>query len=100
MVEFYLVAKFSIMRKLFFLFILSSFIFSCKQNGSSDEGINLFNKDSLVRHIKILASDSFQGRKPFSLGETRAVDYMKNAFTQLGLEPGNGDSYLQDVPMV
>jgi Zn-dependent M28 family amino/carboxypeptidase len=100
MVVFYLVAKFSIMRKLFFLFILSSFIFSCKQNGSSDEGINLFNKDSLVQHIKILASDSFQGRKPFSLGETRAVDYMKNAFTQLGLEPGNGDSYLQDVPMV
>jgi Zn-dependent M28 family amino/carboxypeptidase len=89
------------MRKLFFISSLSLLFFSCKQNESStDEGIESFNKDSLAQHIKVLASDSFQGRKPFSLGETRAVDYMKNAFASLGLEPGNGDSYLQDVPLV
>jgi len=59
-----------------------------------------FSRDSLMKHIMILASDSFQGRKPFSPGETKAVDYIKNSFMAMGLEPGNGDSYLQDVPLV
>ena len=58
------------------------------------------NKDSLAKHIMILASDSFQGRKPFTIGETRSVDYIQNVYKYLGLEPGNGDSYVQDVPMV
>ena len=53
-----------------------------------------------MQHIIVLASDSFQGRKPFTLGETRTVDYLQNQFRSLGLEPGNGNSYLQEVPMV
>ena len=59
-----------------------------------------FDRDSLARHIMVLASDSFGGRKPFSPGETKTVQYMETAFRSLGLAPGNGDSYLQDVPMV
>ncbi len=74
---------------------------ACQQPGEENKGyVSPFNKDSLVKHIIILASDSFQGRKPFSIGETRSVDYIKNSFISLGLEPGNGDSYLQDVPLV
>jgi Zn-dependent M28 family amino/carboxypeptidase len=48
----------------------------------------------------VLSSDSFLGRKPFTLGETRTVKYLQNQFRSLGLEPGNGNSYLQEVPMV
>src|SRR5450432_4021591 len=59
-----------------------------------------FNRDSLVRHIIVLASDSFQGRRPFTPGEARTVDYLQNQFRSMGLEPANGNSYLQDVPMV
>ena len=59
-----------------------------------------FNKDSLAAHIQVLASDSFQGRRPFTPGETRTVDYLTKSFAALGLEPGNGSSYTQDVPMV
>jgi Zn-dependent M28 family amino/carboxypeptidase len=59
-----------------------------------------FSRDSLAKHIRILASDSFQGRKPFSEGETRAVDYLQKTFSNLGLEPGNGNSFLQEVPLV
>lgn len=74
---------------------------SCKLNSSSsNQDLSSFNKDSLEQHIKILSSDSFQGRKPFSVGETRAVDYMQTSFKNLGLEPGNGNSFIQDVPMV
>ena len=86
---------------LLFIFFISIFcIHACQQPGANKETGFVFNKDSLVKHIIILASDSFQGRKPFSLGETRAVDYIKNSFSSLGLEPGNGNSYLQDVPLV
>jgi Zn-dependent M28 family amino/carboxypeptidase len=59
-----------------------------------------FNRDSLASHIIMLASDSFQGRRPFTPGETRTLDYLQNQFRALGLEPGNGNSYLQEVPMV
>ena len=62
--------------------------------------MRIFNRDSLAQHIIVLASDSFQGRKPFTLGETRTLAYLENQFRSIGLEPGNGNSYLQDVPMV
>ena len=61
---------------------------------------SLFNRDSLVQHIIVLASDSFQGRKPFTLGETRTVDYLQNQFRSLGIEPGNGNSYLQEAVLI
>src|SRR5436190_17766692 len=75
----------------------------CKQGATSSdmqEGIAVFNKDSLAKHIIILASDSFQGRRPFTIGETRTVDYLIQKFKNTGLEPGNGDSYFQDVLLV
>ncbi len=51
-------------------------------------------------HIKMLASDSFEGRRPFTVGETRTVDYMQAMFAAMKLEPANGSSYTQKVPMV
>lgn len=55
---------------------------------------------ALAGHIQVLASDSFEGRGPSSPGEEKTVAYLQNAFQQLGLRPGNGDSYFQDVPLV
>ena len=92
------------MKKMFFCLLTAAIAMSytaCKQgSSSSDQDTAIFNKDSLTQHIKILSSDSFQGRKPFSAGEVKAVDYMQTTFKNLGLEPGNGNSYIQDVPMV
>ena len=51
------------------------------------------------RHIEILASDEFGGRAPGSPGEDLTVDYLVQHFKSLGLEPANGESYLQDVPL-
>ncbi len=59
-----------------------------------------FNKDSLAAHIKVLASDPFMGRRPFTVGEEKTVAYMQGEFARLGAEPGNNGSYLQDVPLV
>jgi Zn-dependent M28 family amino/carboxypeptidase len=76
--------------------------FSCNQTSKIDEqdGLSAFNKDSLAGHIKILASDEFKGRRPFTDGETKTIDYLQKTFKGLGLEPGNNGSYLQEVPMV
>jgi Zn-dependent M28 family amino/carboxypeptidase len=58
------------------------------------------NADSLKKHIAVLASDAFLGRKPFAEGETKTIQYLQQQFAALGLQPGNGSSYLQEVPMV
>jgi Zn-dependent M28 family amino/carboxypeptidase len=73
---------------------------SCSNKKTSPDVTVSFNKDSLMQLIKILASDSFEGRKPFSAGEIKTVDYITNTFKRMGLEPGNGNSYVQDVPLV
>lgn len=68
------------------------------KNGEADAPA--FSTDSLVRHIKILSADSFEGRKPFTEGEKKTIGYLEEQFRQLGAEPGNGSSYLQEVPMI
>ena len=93
------------MKKISFCSLLFAtvFISACQPKTSSvnrQEGIVLFNKDSLAHHILTLASDSLQGRRPFTLGEDRTIGYIKNTFFRLGLEAGNGASYFQDVPLV
>ncbi|MFD0740333.1 M28 family metallopeptidase [Lysobacter koreensis] len=58
------------------------------------------NAADFTAHVKILASDEFEGRAPGSAGEDKTVDYLKAQFERMGLKPGNGDSYFQTVPMV
>jgi Zn-dependent M28 family amino/carboxypeptidase len=66
----------------------------------SQDGLSAFSVDSLGKNISILASDEFMGRKPFSEGETKTIQFLEAKYKEAGLEPGNGDSYVQDVPMV
>ncbi len=53
-----------------------------------------------AEHVRILASDEFEGRAPGTRGDRLTVDYLVGEYMALGLEPGYGDSYLQPVPMV
>jgi Zn-dependent M28 family amino/carboxypeptidase len=50
--------------------------------------------------VRVLASDDFEGRKPGTPGEEKTIAYLVEQFRKLGLKPGNGDSFLQQVPMV
>lgn len=79
------------------------FFIACNQNSKTSEASNdlsAFSADSMKQDIAMLASDSFMGRKPFTQGEKMTIDYLQTKFKEIGLEPGNGDSYLQAVPMV
>ena len=56
---------------------------------------------SIRSDIAMLASDSFQGRLPGTVGEDRTVEFLEREFKAIGLAPGNPDgSYLQKVPLV
>ena len=54
----------------------------------------------LAQHIKVLASDAYQGRRPFTIGEDKATAYLAAEFKKLGLQPGANGSYFQAVPLV
>ena len=42
----------------------------------------------IAQHIKVLASDEYQGRRPFTAGEDKATAYLAAEFKKLGLQPG------------
>jgi len=91
------------MQRTILCLLFTAFAFvACKNktNTAEEEGLSTLSKDSLVKNIKVLSSDSFQGRRPFTMGETRAINYIETEFKSIGLEPGNNNSYMQEVPMV
>ncbi|WP_242102644.1 M28 family metallopeptidase [Lysobacter sp. M2-1] len=63
-----------------------------------DQGIDA---DALSRHVRILASDEFEGRAPATPGEEKTVAYLIDALTRAGVQPGgeNGE-WVQPVPLV
>jgi Zn-dependent M28 family amino/carboxypeptidase len=63
------------------------------------DGTPLFDEDAVRATIQTLSSDEFGGRAPGSPGEKLTLDYLTGKFKQYGLVPGNGKSYLQEVPM-
>jgi Zn-dependent M28 family amino/carboxypeptidase len=67
---------------------------------TDDAGIAAFNKDTLAADIEVLSSDDFQGRRPFTPGENKTIQFLVRSCTGLGLEPGNGSGYTQAVPLV
>jgi Zn-dependent M28 family amino/carboxypeptidase len=54
----------------------------------------------LLRHIRALSADEYEGRAPGTRGEALTVEYITGEFKRLGLEPGNPDgTYVQKVPL-
>jgi Zn-dependent M28 family amino/carboxypeptidase len=51
-------------------------------------------------HVRVLSSDDFLGRKPGTPGEDKTVAYLSAAFRKMGLKPGNGASFVQQVPLL
>jgi Zn-dependent M28 family amino/carboxypeptidase len=81
------------------LFFLSLVFSGCKP-ADMQKALKSITADGLSKHIRTLSSDEFEGRAPASKGEALTIEYIKKEFEKIGLEPGNGDSYFQAVPMV
>jgi Zn-dependent M28 family amino/carboxypeptidase len=65
-----------------------------------EPALEAITPDGLLAHIKVLASDEFEGRAPGTKGEELSVKYITDQFKQIGLKPGNPDgAYTQEVPL-
>src|SRR5688500_8228029 len=60
-----------------------------------------FDAARMLADIKVLSSDEFEGRAPGSKGEELTVKFLQDAFTTIGLRPGNTDgTFIQPLPLV
>ena len=55
---------------------------------------------TMVDITRELSSDEFEGRMPGTNGEELTVALLTERFEAAGLQPGNGDSWVQNVPLV
>ena len=51
-------------------------------------------------HIRILASDEFQGRLTGSPGYAKAAEYVAGGFAREGLKPAGTEGYFQTVGQI
>src|SRR5437764_5117114 len=62
--------------------------------------LDAITPDGLLAHIKVLASDEFEGRSPGTKGEELSVKYITDQFKQIGLKTANPNgTYTQEVPL-
>ncbi|MGB5323277.1 M28 family metallopeptidase, partial [Lutimonas sp.] len=86
--------------KKYLQFLVIILFMSCQNNQQDNTDAVEVDQTTLGKHIERLASDEFLGRKPFTEGEVKTINYLKEEFEKLGVLPGNGTSFFQDVPMV
>jgi Zn-dependent M28 family amino/carboxypeptidase len=79
---------------------LAVVILGCQPADESATETVVMDTLTINRHMSVLASDDFMGRKPFTEGEEKTINYLQSELKRMGLAPGNGDSYFQDVPLV
>jgi Zn-dependent M28 family amino/carboxypeptidase len=60
----------------------------------------VFDEARFRQDIQTLSSDAFEGRAPTTKGEKLTLDYLTQAFNDMGLKGANNGSFLQAVPMV
>lgn len=61
--------------------------------------------EALLAHVRVLASDEFEGRAPGTNGERLTLDYISRSFAAAGLSPGARNaagerSWFQEAPLV
>ena len=84
------------MRNFLVFLFLAGYLTACSSKSESYQ----FQVADLEPNLITLSSDEFMGRMPFTEGEQLTTSFLESKFKEMGLEPGNGDSYFQEVPMV
>lgn len=86
--------------KIPYIFAAALAIYGCDDQKAPEAYTANIDTLMMAKNIQTLASDEFEGRKPFTIGEQKTVDFLVKEFVDMGLEPGNGNAFLQEVPMV
>lgn len=92
------------LRKFVFGF-LSVAVWSCASDASQldpalDAALNSITAGGFTESVRTLSSDEFEGRLPSTLGEELTINYLRQRFVDMGVQPGNGESFFQEVPLV
>ncbi len=62
--------------------------------------LNAITPEGILKHIRVLASDEFDGRAPATVGEQKSLDYIIAQCKALKLSPGNPNGgWLQPVAL-
>ncbi len=75
-------------------------IVSCNSGKDAAIAADSINAEDLSRYMEVIASDEFMGRAPATKGEELTIKYLSEEFKRIGVLPGNGESYLQEVPLI
>ena len=92
------------MRKYLFVFLLiaPTLLFAQSKKKKLKLALEKEKKDrvelvaNLKKHIELLASDSFEGRRTGTNGELLAMNYLTTQYKTIGLQPANGKDYIQE----
>src|SRR2546421_94070 len=80
--------------------VLNAIAFAADPPSVPKKAADAITAADLLKHIKVLASDEYEGRAPGSKGEELSVKYISEQFKALGLKPGNPNgTYTQEVPL-
>ena len=62
--------------------------------------VDAISGDRLAEHLRVLASDGFEGRAPATVGEEKTVAYISGQFAEAGLRPaGDAGGWTQAVTL-
>ena len=73
---------------------------SCNRNDDFEKAYKSITGEELASYVENLASDDFQGRAPFTEGESLIVNYLAEKLGEIGFEPAFGSSYFQEVKAI
>ncbi len=85
---------------------LACVVLSCALLSGADtspvpaDALHAITPEGILKHIRVLASDEFEGRAPATPGEKKSLDYIIEQCKALKLAPGNPDGgWLQPVAL-
>ncbi|HVL68701.1 MAG TPA: M28 family metallopeptidase [Vicinamibacterales bacterium] len=100
------------MKRILLTVVLCAFVAACSRSPETTQAqgstqpaapqqMPKIDPNAILEHIKVLASDEFEGRAPGTRGEDLTVRYLVEQSKKIGLQPGNPDgTYVQKVPLV
>lgn len=83
---------------LFLLIPLMVVASACGQSSTAEQealGSLAIDGDRLIEHVEVLADDGYQGRKAGTEGGRMTIEYLKAAYTDLGVLPVCNDTFEQ-----
>jgi Zn-dependent M28 family amino/carboxypeptidase len=83
--------------------VLAVAVLASSSHSSGDartRGLNTITGDDIAAHVRVLASDEYEGRLPATRGEEKTLAYITERFRSFGISPQPDGSYVQKVPLV